>query len=478
MSIKRNAFFNVLKNVSSILFPLITFPYISRVLLPENVGKINFCLSFVSFFSVIATLGIYTYAIRECSKVRDDSIKFNKIANQIYSINILTTIFAYSLLFIIVCSFSELESYRTIIIFQSASILAITLGADWINTAFEDFKFITYRTLFFQVFSLVLMFIFVHQPNDYMLFVYICLISNIGVAVTNIFYRKKYCKLKFIWNIYKEIDWKLHCRPILYLFVMILSQTVFNSVDSTMLGIICGEYEVGIYSTACKISNLINQMVASILFVVIPRLSFYFSKNDYESVNILLRKILGFLITFGLPCAIGCFLLSNDIILLVAGVSYEAASPVLKILMIGFIISLFGGNFLGNVILLSSGKEYYYMIVCLITAFVNVIGNYIVIPKFGVIGASSITSLCSFCIFLLLLVKIDKSIKIRNIHRLLISPIVGTALIIIIYFLCKEFINIFVRLFLTILISAISYIIILFLLKNELLTQYIRFKFK
>ena len=154
MSIKRNAFFNVLKNVSSILFPLITFPYISRVLLPENVGKINFSLSFVSFFSVIATLGIYTYAIRECSKVRDDSIKFNKIANQIYSINILTTIFAYSLLFIIVCSFSELESYRTIIIFQSASILAITLGADWINAAFEDFKFITYRTLFFQIFHL------------------------------------------------------------------------------------------------------------------------------------------------------------------------------------------------------------------------------------------------------------------------------------------------------------------------------------
>ena len=167
-SIKRNTVYNAIKTLSSIIFPLITFPYISRVLLTENSGKIDFGLSIVSYFSLIASLGITTYAIRECSAVREEKNKLSYVASQLWSINIITTVVAYIALTVTLLCYRKLDNYRTLIIIQSLSILATTLGADWLNSAMEDFKYITIRTVAFQFFSLLLMLIFVHKPEDYM----------------------------------------------------------------------------------------------------------------------------------------------------------------------------------------------------------------------------------------------------------------------------------------------------------------------
>ena len=289
-SLKKNSIYSILKTGSSILFPLITFPYISRVLLTENVGKINFGLSIVSYFSLIASLGITTYAIRECSTVREDRKKLSDIASQIWSINIITTLFAYFALSITLLCYRKLDNYRILIIIQSISILANTLGADWLNSAMEDFRYITLRTVAFQFISLMLMLIYVQKPEDYMKYAVISLISSAGASITNVWYRRRYCRVRFT----KDIDWKRHFAPIMYLFVMILAQTIFNSVDSTMLGLMHGDHEVGIYSAAHKINNIINQVVGSLLWVIMPRMSYYFAERKYDEINILLRKILGF----------------------------------------------------------------------------------------------------------------------------------------------------------------------------------------
>lgn len=126
-NIKINVILNMIKNISSIIFPLITFPYISRVLKPENIGKLNFASSFINYFTIIALLGITAYAIRECSLVRKDKNKLEKLASQLFSINMCTTIFSYLLMFITLMLFKELHSYRTIIIIQSTTIIFMAL---------------------------------------------------------------------------------------------------------------------------------------------------------------------------------------------------------------------------------------------------------------------------------------------------------------------------------------------------------------
>ena len=472
-SIKKNTVFSSIKTLSSIIFPLITFPYISRILLPENVGKINFGLSIVSYFSLVASLGITTYAIRECSAIRYDKQKLSDTASQIFSINIITTIVAYLALAATLAFFKKLENYRSLIVIQSLAIVATTLGADWLNSAMEDFKYITLRTVTFQFVSLALMFIFVHEPEDYMKYAVISLISSVGASVTNIWYRRRYCSVHFIHNISTGIEWKRHMVPIIYLFVMILAQTIFNSVDSTMLGLMHGDYEVGIYSTAHKITNIINQVVGSLLWVIMPRMSYYFAEKKYNEVNNLLRKVLGFNMLLGLPSATGCSMIAEDIIKAIAGDAFIEAASVLRILMLGFVFSLIGGNFLGNAILLPSKKERYYMIVCCITAFINVIGNYIFIPMFAARAAAGTTAVCSLTILILLLFKVEKNVKMERIGKMILAPIIGCIGIMAICLGCKIIGNLWVRIIMSISGSAVVYGAVQILMKNELVSDMI-----
>lgn len=459
----------MVKTCFSILFPFITFPYISRVLLANNIGKVNFGSSYVVYYSLIASLGITTYAIRECAAVKNDKNKLSNIASQIYSINIITTFVAYILLFLSLIIFRKLDNYRELIIIQSTVILFTTLGADWLNSAMEDFKYITIRTIAFQVISLILMFIFVHKSDDYIKYALITVLSSSGANIMNILYRKRYCKVRFTSN----IDWKKHIVPIMLLFVMILSQTIFNTVDVTMLGLIKGDYEVGIFSSAQKMSSIINQLISSLMFVIMPKMSYLFAEGDYNKINKLLRKVLGFNILIGLPCVVGVACLSEDIIFIIAGKGFLQAAPVLSLLMIALFWGLFGGNFLGNAVLLPSKGEKYYMIVCCITAMVNIILNAILIPIFGAYGAASTTAFCGFLIFILLFFKVDKRIKIENLHSLFYAPIIGCLLIFTVCFVLRVISNIYIRSVVSILCSGIIYGIAVIILKNDIALEVI-----
>ncbi len=464
-SIKKNSIYSLLKTGSSILFPLITFPYINRVLLPDNVGKLDFSLSIINYFSLIAMLGISSYAVRECSTIRDDREKLSRFSSEVFSINILLMLFSYLLLGLTLVFYHKVEGYRFLILIYSTNILAVTIGTDWINSAMEDFKFISLRTFSFQLLSLILMFVFVRKPDDYTKYALITVLSSVGVNVTNIVYRRKYCNIRFT----LKIDWKRHLRPVLFLSVMLIAQTIFSSADSTMLGLMHGDHEVGIYGTAHKILNIINQLFGAVLWAVMPRLSYYFDKGEHEKLSTLLRKVLGFNIALGFPCVTGIFMISKDIILLIGGEEYISAAPVLKIMMVGFTFSLFGGSFLGNAVLLPARREKYYMIACCVSAAANVVTNYIFIPKYGVIAAAWTTTLSSVLILVILLFNMDKRVNLRGWYRMLLMPFVGCAAIALACFACGYISNLYLRLASSIVLSAAVYGGILFASKNELL---------
>lgn len=467
-SIKKNSFLNVIKTISSIIFPLITFPYISRVLLPTNIGKVNFGSSYVSYFSMIATLGITTYAIRECSTLRNNKKELGEKASKIFSINICTTLIAYILLAISLVVFHKLENYRILIIIQSTSILFTTLGADWLNSAMEDFRFITLRTIFFQIIALILMFVFVKTEEDYLKYAAITVFSSSGANIVNIFYRKKYCKIVFT----PHMDWKKHSKPILLLFVMILAQTIFSSADVTMLGIMKNDYEVGIYSTAHKIENIISQVVSSLAWVVMPRMSYYFAEGNFTKINVMLKKTLALLMCIGIPAFTGVCALANEIIIIVGGINYLDAALPLIILMFSFGFSLIGGSFLGNMVLLPSKNEKIYMLICIITAVVNIILNYLLIPYGGAKAAAFTTAVSSFLIMSLLLIMKDSHIKLDYIGQVTKSPIIGSICIFVFCKIIKSFdFNIWIKTGMCILGSILLYGLILIFMKNVIIME-------
>lgn len=465
-SIKKNTIYNMLKTFSSIIFPLITFPYVSRVLSPVGIGKYNFSNTYVGYFSLIASLGITTYAIRECAAVRDDQEKLDKVSSQIFSINICTMLIAYAALFISLVFFRKLDSYRNLIIIFSSNILFTIVGADWINSAFEDFRYITLRTFGMQLISLICIFIFVRKPSDVMNYALITVLASGGANILNMFYRRRFCRMRFI----KDMGWKKHIPGIVMLFVMILAQQIFSSADITMLGIMKSDYEVGLYATATKIVRILDQVMSSIVWVIMPRTSVYFAERQYDKINSLLKKVLQYLLGLGIPCATGIFMLAPEIMRVVGGEEYVVAGSTLQILMISLMISFFGSSFIGNVIMLSSKKEAYYMKSCIIAALCNVIGNYFLIPLYGRNAAAWTTTMSAIIILIYLLFHVDKNIHINNLLSVIIKPIIGALGMSAVLFMLRVFnFNFIEKLIISIALGALSYFVIMLLLRYDII---------
>ena len=456
-NLKVNSILNIVKTLSNIIFPLITFPYVSRILQPENMGKVNFAL--------LASLGITTYAIRECSAVRKNSYCLEEKASEIFSINICTTVIAYVLLAMSLFFFQNLASYKTLIVVQSTTIVFATLGADWLNMAMEDFSYITIRTILFQFLSLLLLFLFVKNTDDYIKYACISVVASSGANIFNIFHRRKYCAVHFT----RKIKWKVHMKPIFFLFVMILAQTIFNSADVTMLGLMKGDYEVGIYSTAVKIENLIAQVVSSLAWVVMPRMSSYFEEEDYESINKILEKILGIFFLIGLPAIVGVLSLSKEIVLIAGGEKYIGSALPLKILMIAFFFNLIGGSFLGNIVFLPSRKEKEYMVICCIATVVNLLFNYVLIPYWGASAAAGTTAFSAFLIMILLFKRKNKNLRFSYWKRVAFQPIVGSAIIGVYCFIIGILIKIFwIKIAVSVLGSIFLYGLTMIYMENDI----------
>lgn len=470
LGVKKNTLFNTIKSVFGIIYPLITFPYISRVLQTENVGKINFSNSVVSYFSLIASLGVTTYAVRECSKYREDKDKLGETASQILSINIWSTLIAYFALIVTLLLARPLDNYRKLIIIQSSTILFTTLGADWLNTAMEDFKFIAIRTMGMQVVSLLLMFIFVKRPEDYLIYAIISVVATSGTNIVNIFYRRRYCKTRFVFH----IDWKKHLPSILLLFSLLLSQTIYTSSDTTILGLVKGDYQVGLYSTSVKIYNVVNTMIASVAWVVMPQLSLNFAKRDFIQVNNLLKYSLNFIIVLGLPCLVGLNVIGQEVIMLIAGESYLGAELSLRILTISLGCSFISG-WIGNMMMLPAGKEKICLKSSIVSAVVNIILNFIFIPVWGLNAAAATTAVSEFLGIIIKLPYIDENIRIDGLGKIFAAPITGSLAIILVSLIVRYFVkSSYLIAILTIILSGCIYLIILIFMRNDFTMNFLR----
>ncbi|WP_026523067.1 flippase [Butyrivibrio sp. VCB2001] len=468
VSIKRNTIYNAIKTISSILFPLVIFPYVSRVLLPENFGKVNFGTSIVSYFSLLATLGISTYAIRACSAVRNDDKALEDTASQIFSISIVTTVIAYFFLMLFLFANNKLEDYRHLIAIQSLSILATTVGADWLNSAMEDFRFITVRTVAFQFISLLLVFIFVRRPEDYLKFAVISMISSAGASVLNVWHRQRFCRVHLIIDLIHGIEWKRHMIPIMSLFTMLLSQQILNNLDVSMLGFMKGDREVGLYSTAMKIYNLVTQAILSITWVVLPRLTISFNNKDYNRINALLNSVVDFTLCLGLPCFVGLFILADDVLMAIAGGEFVEASECLMILSVSMIF-MFLINIFGNLVLLPKGEDKTFTIAWIAAMAFNIISNAYFIPRCGIIGAAITTLLANMIVAIICIINVDKAVDFGNKKQHFIPPIIGTILVGVICILSKIIVgNSIITIVVSIIISIIVYVTVLILCRYQL----------
>ena len=473
-SLTINALLNAGQRLLSMVFPLITFPYISRVLLVKDIGKINFTSSIISYFILIAGLGITNYATREGAKIRDSKEELNKFCSEIFSINIISTVVAYTMLFIIIFFSDKLQVYTILLIVQSFSIIGTTIGVNWIYAIEEDYLYITIRTLLVQVISLILMLILVRDSSDYITYAVITVFSTVGANLFNYFYAKKYTKIHFV---YKFEDLKRHIKPVLIIFASSIAITIYVESDTTLLGLLCGEYSVGLYSRSTKIYTIIKQMITAMVIVALPNLSKEIASNDLKRYIKKAKNILYNVLLLAFPIGIGLAVTAKEVIVIAAGQNYVEAAVSLSILGISIIFAVLS-SYLTYCCLLPMKFEKIQMIATLISALLNICLNFYFLPLWSQTGAAITTLISEITVFVIEFTFVLSKKSLRSIFDInfkhLCGLIIGVIWIIGIKLLISHFQMTMICDFgLTVVISAIGYFLVMKFYSYPTLDQFI-----
>ena len=418
-SLKLNAALNAVKTITGIVFPLITFPYISRVLSVDSIGAYNFSASVVSYFQLFAALGISTYAIREGIRYRDNLSDMNKFVSEMFSINLLATFLSYCLLFLVLYAVPNMKEYKELILILSCQIIFTTIGVSWLCNIYEDFLYITIRTLAVQIFSLIAMFLFVKDERDLYCYTVIVTLANSVANIFNFSYlRKKYVKFRITF----KCNLRKHLKSILIIFMTTLTITLYVNSDITMLGFMKSDYEIGLYSASVKVYTIIKNLFTAIAVVLIPRFSLLIANGKSEEAKDLFSKVFNTITLLVAPAMIGLFSLSDKILTLVAGSSYSDAGTSLAILSFAMLFSLYAYLYT-NCILLPNRKEKVVFYASVVSAVVNIGLNLVIIPFWGINGAAITTLIAEGIMCFVAIYEGCKHMKLIGAFALVLDPV-------------------------------------------------------
>ena len=394
-SVFYNFIMNVILTVSSFIFPLITFPYVSRILLPEGTGKVSFAASVVNYFLLLAQLGIPTYGIRACAKVRDNKEALNKTVQEIFVISIIMCIVSYVLFFIAVFSVPRLWQEKELMLVTSASILFTTLGVEWFFKAIELYSYITWRSITFKCISLGAMFLLVHEQQDYIIYGAVSIFASSASNILNFVYIQKFINLKKRC----KLELRIHMKPILVFFAMSCATTVYLNMDTTMLGFIKTDTDVGYYNAAVKIKNMLVGIVTSLGAVLLPRVTVYLEKKEQKRFEDLSVKAIQFVLFSSIPMLVYFTLFAEPSMLLLSGKEYERAILPMQI-MLPTLLFIGLTNIMGIQILVPMGKESKVLASVIAGAVVDLVLNMILIPRYSVSGAAIGTVTAEVIVFI------------------------------------------------------------------------------
>lgn len=395
-SITVNLIANGVKTLMSVLFPLITFPYASRVLGAAGIGKVNYAASIISYFSMFAALGINTYAVREGARIRDDKEKFSKFAKEMLNINLCTTVIAYGG-FLIFLSLPVLESYKTLLVICSAGIVFTTIGIEWLFVIKEEYAYITKRAILFQFISLVLLFLLVKSKEDYLGYAALTVISSGGSAFLNLWYSRKFVN----WKQSGLMEYKKHLRPILLIFGTSVASSIYMTMDTTMLGTMRGDEATGIYTAAVKINTVVSTVIGTISSTILPRVSYYIGNGLKEEYKKLMKISMDVLLVIAIPAAVGMMCTSDILILIFSGEEFLVGSLAAKVLSAKVVVGAVNRILAYQICIpYKNDKEVLISTVC--GAVFNLFANALWIPRFGVTGAAVATLFSEIIVFIVL----------------------------------------------------------------------------
>lgn len=458
-----NAFLNVIKQICTLAFSLITFPYVSRILGERNYGKYSFATAIIEYLLLFSMIGGGTYAIREGSYVRDDKKKLGIFSSQMFTIGLFSTVLAYLILLFLCVVCANLQDYRNILFILSFRIFASFIGVEWIFIIFEDYLNITIRQIIVQTIGLILTFLLVKESDDIIWYAIATVIAMSSTNIINFFISQKYIKVSFT----KNLSLLKHLKPMIMILLYSAMITIYSNSDIIILGIMTDDSTVGIYSVAAKIYGISKNIFIAALTVLLPRISYYFGKIQEAKVKKIINKTLELLLSFLIPFIILLIYYSKTLIYLISGESYVLGQRPLQLLSIALIFAIISSLLTTN-IMIPNRKEKQITYLVIISAIANILFNIILIPLYKADAAAITTILAEFIVCVGAMISSRNYIHIYNLFILCFKiSICSFVMIMVLLSVSILFENLLIELILGITLSLICYMLLTLLINKQ-----------
>lgn len=475
-SLKTNVIFNFINVITGIVFPVITFPYAARVLMPEGIGTVNFLQSIIAYIVLLSSLGIPTYAVREVAKYREDISKRNIVTVEINILSLLLCLGGYIIVWLLGNFIPQIHSQLTLFYVLSLTILFTSLGVNWFFQAVEDFKFITVRAVIFRILAALVLFVFVKTKDDLLIYALVVVGSTVGNNFINFIHLRKYINIK-------QIPWKKlqvwrHLRPSLRIFVLNLIISIYINLNTVMLGFMQGDSAVGFYTAGNKISHIVLSVVASLGVVLLPRCANLVENGRMDEFSTVTNKSYRLVLALSLPSTIGLILLSFPIITIFGGSEFADASSVLAwtapvVIFIGL------SNVFGIQILYPLGKENLVIWSTVGGAVINLLLNLLLIPYWSYTGAAISTFIAELTVLLIQIICGYRYIPFKLYEKVYANYLIATLLMSVIVFPLTILINnVGVSLIVSTIIGGFIYASVLWILKDSLFCEILQYSYR
>lgn len=468
-TLKHNFVVYLIRTLFNALTPLLIFPYASHLLGVSNIGQVAYAQSIATYFEYFAMLGMNSYGVREGAKCRDNPQNFGKLMTELFQVNAGSTVASGAVYMILVCSVTQLQPYRVLLVLFSLEVICKGLNFDWFYNIIEDYDYIAKRTIVFQLLDVIVLLAFVRDESDAIAYAVVLLLPCVLTSVTNI---KNMVTRVHLFG-YGNYHYARHVMGTLAVFSVVVSAMIYTLLDTTMLGVMRGDYDVGLYTAASKLTRQCVQLITSMCSVFLPRLSVYRAQRNIKDFQKTAMLACNVIVGLSIPAMVGILMLANPLIILFSGSSFLEAVPAMRILTLNFIFSAIDG-FLAWQILVPYNEERFLLLATSVGAVLDFVLNLFLIPVYGTRGAAVATLLAECVIFVFLLLRSRKYLPIRYIAKSSWYYLVASLPIFPICWLVEREISSAIgAVAVSVVISILVYGVILCLLGNPYAKQYL-----
>lgn len=407
VSTKTNFGYNLVLTLCNYIFPLITYPYVSRVLGVTNIGICNFVDSIIQYFILLSTLGIGSYGVREIARYKDNREKRDEVFSNLFILNCITTGIALAALIICTFTISSLEVYKPFLGIGSLQLVFTLFLTNWFFQGISDFKYITIRSVAVKSIYVVLVFLFIRSSNDTIIYYAITSLVVLMNAIANWKYGKKLRSVSLA-----NIKLGQYIIPVLTFGVYLFLTSAYTTFNTMFLGFATNSTEVGYFATASKIYLIIMSVFTALTTVMVPRVSELLKKGEIAKLQAIASDTFTLVVIFSIPIIVFAEFFAHQIVFLISGEGFEGAEIPFRIIIVLLIIIGFEQISIQQ-FLMASNKNGAILAVSVVGAIVGVSMNIILTPSLGAIGAA----ICWGCSELaVLIVGLYLLKRIENIH--------------------------------------------------------------